>query len=47
MLVEQLREFPLAQHDDGPDAAEMALRLAEAYLQPAPPDDGLGNRLIF
>ncbi|MEQ8849082.1 hypothetical protein [Botrimarina sp.] len=29
LLVEQLRDFPLAAHDDGPDALEMALRLAE------------------
>lgn len=27
LLVEQLQEFPLAEHDDGPDAAELALRL--------------------
>ncbi|HTQ40326.1 MAG TPA: hypothetical protein VMJ32_14975 [Pirellulales bacterium] len=46
LLVEQLKEFPISAHDDGPDAAEMALRLAEAYLQPTPADDGLGNRLI-
>jgi predicted phage terminase large subunit-like protein len=46
MLVEQLKEFPISAHDDGPDAAEMALRLAEAYLQPAAINDGLGNRLI-
>ncbi|MEN0109738.1 MAG: hypothetical protein AAF805_03350 [Planctomycetota bacterium] len=29
LLVNQLRDFPLASHDDGPDALEMALRLAE------------------
>lgn len=46
MLVEQLREFPLADHDDGPDAAEMALRLAETYLRPIGSDDGLGDRLV-
>ncbi len=45
LLVEQLKDFPLAAHDDGPDALEMALRLAEARLQPRY-DDGLGNRLI-
>ncbi len=45
MLVEQLKEFPLADHDDGPDAVEMALRLAEMLLRPMP-DDGLGNRLV-
>lgn len=27
LLVEQLKEFPVAEHDDGPDALEMALRL--------------------
>jgi len=29
LLVSQLAEFPLAAHDDGPDALEMALRWAE------------------
>lgn len=29
LLVDQLRDFPLGAHDDGPDALEMALRLAE------------------
>ncbi len=28
-LVSQLREFPLGDHDDGPDALETALRIAE------------------
>jgi predicted phage terminase large subunit-like protein len=27
LLVSQLRDFPLGQHDDGPDALEMAIRL--------------------
>ncbi|HOV61671.1 MAG TPA: phage terminase large subunit [Candidatus Hydrogenedentes bacterium] len=27
LLVEELEDFPLAEHDDGPDALEMALRL--------------------
>jgi len=27
LLVEQLRDFPVGDHDDGPDALEMALRL--------------------
>lgn len=27
LLVRQLQEFPLADHDDGPDALEMAIRL--------------------
>ena len=29
LLVEQLRDFPIGSHDDGPDALEMALRLGE------------------
>ncbi len=29
LLIEQMKDFPLGQHDDGPDALEMALRLAE------------------
>lgn len=29
LLVDQLRDFPLGSHDDGPDALEMAVRLAE------------------
>jgi predicted phage terminase large subunit-like protein len=28
MLVDQLRDFPAGQHDDGPDALEMAVRTA-------------------
>lgn len=45
MLVNQLRDFPLGSHDDGPDALEMALRLVEQYRH-GPVDDGLGNRLL-
>jgi predicted phage terminase large subunit-like protein len=45
LLVEQLREFPLGDHDDGPDAAEMAIRLAGEMLDSPQLDDGLGNRL--
>ncbi len=44
LLVEQLREFPVGAHDDGPDALEMAVRLADQLCQ-RPPDDGLGDRL--
>ncbi|MBB6429103.1 phage terminase large subunit [Algisphaera agarilytica] len=29
MLLEQLRHFPLGAHDDGPDALEMAVRIAQ------------------
>ncbi len=45
MLVDQLREFPMADHDDGPDAAEMALRLAELWRWGRLYHDGLGDRL--
>ncbi len=44
MLLDQLRAFPLADHDDGPDALEMAIRLA-AELLAGRCGDGLGNRL--
>jgi predicted phage terminase large subunit-like protein len=45
LLVEQLRDFPVGAHDDGPDALEMALRLAEDVLHERHADDGLGDRL--
>jgi predicted phage terminase large subunit-like protein len=44
LLVEQLRDFPLGDFDDGPDALEMALRLAQTLLAPSH-GDGLGDRL--
>ena len=44
LLVDQLRQFPVGDHDDGPDALEMAIRLAEELLAPAP-NDGIGGRL--
>ena len=31
LLIEQLREFPVGDHDDGPDALEMAIRLAGEF----------------
>lgn len=34
LLVEQLRDFPLGDHDDGPDALEMAIRLIAELAQP-------------
>lgn len=47
LLVDQLRDFPLAAHDDGPDALEMAIRLTEDLLRGRmQPNDGLGNRLV-
>ncbi|HUE74827.1 MAG TPA: phage terminase large subunit [Pirellulaceae bacterium] len=38
LLVEQLRDFPCGDHDDGPDALEMAVRLASDMLRPPPED---------
>ncbi|NLE39648.1 MAG: hypothetical protein GX621_16640 [Pirellulaceae bacterium] len=46
LLVDQLRDFPLGDHDDGPDAAEMAIRLAVELLDEPRGDDGLGSRLV-
>jgi predicted phage terminase large subunit-like protein len=46
LLVDQLRDFPVGDHDDGPDAAEMAVRLAVELTNTPNTDDGLGNRLV-
>jgi predicted phage terminase large subunit-like protein len=46
LLVDQLRDFPAGAHDDGPDALEMALRLAEEVWQGRSRSDGLGDCLI-
>ncbi|MDY0168081.1 MAG: hypothetical protein RBS80_16150 [Thermoguttaceae bacterium] len=43
LLVEQLGTFPVGDHDDGPDALEMAVRLAAELLNSR--SDGLGSRL--
>lgn len=45
LVVDQLQEFPLGDHDDGPDALEMAIRLAIQMLADRRPPDNLGNRL--
>lgn len=45
LLVEQLAEFPTADHDDGPDALEMAIRLAGELIQGSVAGDNLGDRL--
>lgn len=43
LLISQLREFPNAMHDDGPDALEMAYRLAQQMLAGVDaPDDPEG-----
>lgn len=47
LVVDQLRDFPAGAHDDGPDALEMALRLAEEVWQGREVDDGLGDRFVF
>jgi predicted phage terminase large subunit-like protein len=47
LLVDQLKDFPVADHDDGPDALEMALRLAFEHNEGARFDDGLGDRLVW
>jgi len=39
LLVQQLREFPMAAHDDGPDALEMAVRWAESLLGHSEPEE--------
>jgi len=44
-LIEQLKDFPQGDHDDGPDALEMALRLAIEFLENDEPPDNLGRRL--
>ena len=38
LLVQQLRDFPHGDHDDGPDSLEMAIRLAN-HLLSVPADD--------
>ena len=45
LLVDQLRDFPAGDHDDGPDALEMALRLAEQLAAGANHNDGLPPQL--
>lgn len=45
LLVEQMRNFPLGDHDDGPDALEMAIRLAAELLGQDQHGDGLGDHL--
>jgi hypothetical protein len=41
LLMDQLREWPEGDHDDGPDAAEMGLRLLSGLLEgQEQPDEG-------
>jgi len=46
LLIDQLREFPLGDHDDGPDALEMAIRLADEVLHVSTNPDRLGENLL-
>lgn len=47
LLVEQLKEFPNGDHDDGPDTLEMAIRLGiELSGIQQTIDDGLGHNLL-
>jgi hypothetical protein len=34
LLVDQLRDFPNGDHDDGPDALELGVRTLEDLLNP-------------
>jgi predicted phage terminase large subunit-like protein len=45
LLVKQLSEFPLSDHDDGPDALEMGIRLYKS-MNAITIDDGLGDNLL-
>lgn len=45
LLVDQLREFPVGDHDDGPDGLEMAIRMAGLLLESRHAGDGLGDTL--
>lgn len=40
-LVEQLQQFPFGDHDDGPDALEMGLRLLRSALREGPIDQAM------
>ncbi len=46
LLVEQMQEFPNSDHDDGPDALEMAIRMIEEHYGAVVGDDGLGGDLL-
>lgn len=47
LLVDQLRDFPTGAHDDGPDALEMAMRLANDLLEGRRDTRDLPDRLPF
>ena len=45
-MVDQLQAFPDGDHDDGPDALEMALRLLCELQGQVVIDDGIGGNLL-
>lgn len=47
LLVEQLQSFPVGDHDDGPDALEMAVRLVELIRRAPEAPDTLGDSFPF
>ncbi len=44
-LLDQLRSFPVGDHDDGPDALEMAVRMLDELTKGPRIDDPLGSRI--
>lgn len=44
ILLDQLKSFPVGDHDDGPDALEMAVRMLEELTREADPSDCIGPR---
>jgi predicted phage terminase large subunit-like protein len=44
LLVNQMRDFPLGEHDDGPDALEMAMRILKEMSTVR--SDGMGDNLL-
>ena len=44
ILVDQLKSFPVGDHDDGPDALEMAVRMLDELTRENGYPDRLGNR---
>lgn len=54
ILLQQLKDHPHSDHDDGPDALEGALRVLTMLIDPSNDDtemdamdDGLGDRMVF
>jgi hypothetical protein len=48
LLVQQLQGFPASKHDDGPDALEMAVRLAGAILSgEVSPEEDEADRRVY